>query len=77
MPSPEFLKIGWFYEYGQPLRLRTDNGLQFRTEFDKWCESMGIVHEKSSPEHHESNGHVESAIKELTIMDLSLHKLFI
>ena len=26
---------------------------------------MGIVHEKSSPEHHESNGHVESTVKEM------------
>ena len=25
----------WLYEYGRPLRLRTDNGPQFRTEFDK------------------------------------------
>ena len=25
----------WFYEYRRPLRLRTDNGPQFRTEFDK------------------------------------------
>ena len=55
----------WFYEHGQPLRLRTDNRPQFRTKFDEWCESMGIVHEKSSPEHHESNGHVESAVKEM------------
>ena len=39
----------WFYEYGRPLRLRTDNGPQFRIKFDKWCETMGIVHKKSSP----------------------------
>ena len=39
----------WFYEYGRPLRLRMDNGPQFRTKFDKWCKTMGIVHKKSSP----------------------------
>ena len=55
----------WFDDYGRPLRLRTDNGPQFRTEFDEWCESLGIEHEKSSPEHHESNGHAESAVKEM------------
>ena len=39
----------WFYEYGRLLRLQTDNGPQFRTKFDKWCKTMGIVHKKSSP----------------------------
>ena len=55
----------WFFEYGHPLRLRTDNGPQFWTEFNEWCKSMGIIHEKSSPEHHESNGHAECAVKEM------------
>ena len=55
----------WFCEYGRPLTLRTDNGPQFRSEFDEWCTKMGIVHEKSSPEHHESNGHAECAVKEM------------
>jgi len=55
----------WFLEYGRPLTLRTDNGPQFRSEFDEWCEKMGIIHEKSSPEHHESNGHAECAVKEM------------
>ena len=55
----------WFNNFGRPLRLRTDNGPQFRTELDEWCESMGIEHEKSSPERDESNGPAESAVKEM------------
>ena len=55
----------WFNDVGRPLRLRTDGGPQFRSDFDEWCESMGIEHELSSPEHHESNGHAESAVKEM------------
>ena len=53
----------WFVDVGKPLRLRSDGGPQFRTEFDEWCEKMGIIHELSSPDHHESNGHAESAVK--------------
>ena len=53
----------WFIDVGKPLRIRTDGGPQFRTEFDEWCHEQGIVHELSSPDHHESNGHAESAVK--------------
>ena len=53
----------WFIDVGKPLRLRSDGGPQFRTPFIEWCEKMGIQHELSSPDHHESNGHAESAVK--------------
>ena len=53
----------WFIDVGKPLRIRTDGGPQFRSEFDEWCHEQGIVHELSSPDHHESNGHAESAVK--------------
>ena len=53
----------WNLEYGKPQRLRTDGGPQFRTEFSsQWCKNNGIVHELSSPEHHQSNGHAENAV---------------
>ena len=55
----------WHLDFGKPKRLRTDGGPQFRSQFIDWCESQGIVHEKSSPEHHESNGHAEVAVKHM------------
>ena len=55
----------WNLEYGKPQRLRTDGGPQFRTEFSQWCENNGIIHELSSPEHHQSNGHAENAVKQI------------
>ena len=55
----------WFVDVGKPLRIRSDGGPQFRTEFDEWCHEQGIIHELSSPDHPESNGHAESAVKEM------------
>ena len=55
----------WFIDVGKPLRIRTDGGPQFRQEFDEWCQEQGIVHELTSPYHPESNGHAESAVKEM------------
>ena len=50
---------------GKPLRIRCDGGPQFRQEFDEWCQEKCIVHELTSPYHPESNGHAESAVKEM------------
>ena len=55
----------WFLEHGRPQRIRSDGGSQFRTEFEEWCKSRNIVHEKSSAYHHESNGHAEVAVREM------------
>ena len=38
----------WFLDFGKPLRIRSDGGSQFRSEFDEWCEEMGIVHDLTS-----------------------------
>ena len=46
-----------------PQSIRTDGGPQFRTEFDEFCKAKGIAVEHSSPNHHQSNGHAESAVK--------------
>ena len=53
----------WFVDVGKPLRIRSDGGPQFRSEFVDWCEDQEIKHELSSAYHHESNGHAESAVK--------------
>ena len=53
----------WFVDIGKPLRLRSDGGPQFRSEFVEWCQEQGIEHELSSADHHESNGHAEAAVK--------------
>ena len=52
-----------FDTYGWPLSLRTDGGPQFRSEFRAFCVAHDIRHELSSPYHPESNGHAESAVK--------------
>ena len=54
-----------FQLYGYPAAIRTDGGPQFRSDFTRFCEDMGINHELSSPYHPASNGHAESAVKAL------------
>ena len=46
-----------------PQSIRTDNGPQFRTEFEDYCDTKGIAYEHSSPHYPRSNGHAESAVK--------------
>ena len=46
-----------------PQSIRSDNGPQFRTDFNTFCKNKGIAYDHSSPEHHKSNGHAESAVK--------------
>ena len=41
----------------------SDGGPQFRTQFNTFCEDMGIDHQISSPYHPRSNGLAESAVK--------------
>ena len=65
--TAEVIKIfeEWFIEIGKPVRIRADGGPQFRTEFDVWCESKGIVRELSSAYYPESNGHAEVSVREM------------
>ena len=55
----------WFLEHGKPVSIRSDGGPQFRQEFKNWCRLKQIVHQQSSAYHHESNGHAESAVKDM------------
>ena len=55
----------WFLEHGKPVSIRSDGGPQFRNEFHKWCKRNHIIHEQASAYHHESNGHAESAVKDM------------
>ena len=52
-----------FNNYDWPLSIRMDGGLQFCSEFKTFCAAHDISHELSSPYHPESNGHAESAVK--------------
>ena len=54
-----------FYDFGKPVRIRSDGGPQFREEFKTWCSENNMIHELSSAHHHQSNGHAESAVKEM------------
>ena len=50
---------------GKPVRLRSDGGPQFRSEFEDWAKKENITHELSSPYHHQSNGHAEVTVREM------------
>ena len=45
----------WFTEYGWPTHIRTDGGLQFRTEFTTICQDNSIIQELSSLHNPELN----------------------
>lgn len=53
----------WFRMFGFPAKIKSDNGPQYRTEFDEYCKEHGITHVTSSPYFPSSNGMAESAVK--------------
>ena len=52
---------------GKPVKLRSDSGPQFHTEFDDWLQDQDIIHELSSPYKHQSNSHAEVAVWNIKI----------
>ena len=58
----------WFNTFGWAERLRSDNGPQFRTEFQEFCTKNFIIHENSSPYNPQSNGLSESAVKQMKFL---------
>ena len=54
----------WFLEVGYPYSLVSDNGPQFRTDFDDFCVSRNIKHSTSSPYNPRSNGLAETGVKQ-------------
>ena len=55
--------LGWFYDFGFPTIIRSDNGPQFRQQFLYFCTKYGIKHQTSSPYHPRSNGQAEAGVK--------------
>ena len=55
----------WFSDLGRPTSIRSDGGPQFRGEFKEFCAKLGIEVETSSPRYPQSNGHAESAVKQV------------
>ena len=64
----------WFEIFGFPLAIRTDGGPQFRNEFKSFCRTNGIAHELSSAYNPTSNGHAESAVKNIKHMIIKCKK---
>ena len=42
--------------FGKPKAFRSDRGAEFRGNFDKFCESVGIAHHRTYPNHPRGNG---------------------
>lgn len=57
--------LHWFWDYGFPEHLKSDNGPQFRDQFGISCSSFAITHSTSSPYHPQSNGLAEAAVKSM------------
>ena len=55
------LKV-WFCLFGFPKVIVSDNGPQFRSEFEVFCTNIGAKHITSSPYFPQSNGQAESAV---------------
>ena len=56
----------YFADVGIPEVLRTDGGPQFASrEFRVFLEKFGVTHEMSTPYYAQSNGHAESAVKNM------------
>ena len=54
----------FFSTHGIPQLLYTDSGTQFLShEFNKFCDSWGIILKTSSPHFHQSNGLAERAVR--------------
>ena len=58
----------WFNTFGWPERIHSDNGPQYRTEFDKFCKENLIIPENSSPYYPQSNGLSEAAVKQMKFL---------
>jgi transposase InsO family protein len=48
-----------FQAFGNPIKVRTDNGTEFKGEFDALCEACNVKHVRSAPYTSHSNGQVE------------------
>ena len=55
----------WFQTFGLPAIAVSDNGPQFRSEFDEFCRRHFIKPVKSSAYNPESNGLAETAVKQM------------
>ena len=48
---------------GTPIEIMSDNGPQFLTAYDNFCEQWGIRHTTSSTRHPQSNGFIERQVR--------------
>ena len=48
--------------FGRPVEVTTDNGSQYKAEFHRLCQDMGIDHRLITPGHPEANGMTERIV---------------
>lgn len=51
--------------YGLPATVRTDQGVEYRGEFDRYCLANGICHRCIATMHPRANGQVERYMRTL------------
>jgi transposase InsO family protein len=66
--------IAGFFTFGVPVRIRTDNGPQFKSvEFADFLKEWHIRHDPSSPHYPQSNGHAEAGVSSMKSLITKLH----
>jgi transposase InsO family protein len=66
--------ITGFFTFGVPVRIRTDNGPQFKSsEFADFLKEWHIRYDPSTPHYPQSNGHAEAGVGSMKSLITKLH----
>ena len=60
--------LDWFYDWGFPQKIMSDNGPPFQQSFATFCTKYNMQHVTSSPYHPQANGLAEAAVKSMKML---------
>ena len=60
--------LDWFYDWGFPQKIMSDNGPPFQHSFATFCTRYNMQHVTSSPYHPQANGLAEAAVKSMKML---------